>query len=69
MPRNVSVSEAKNQFSALLNWVVEQGDEVIIASRGKPKAALVSYAAYQRFVALREQAAIEQYSNKQSNKR
>ena len=69
MPRTVSVSEAKNQFSALLDWVVENGDEVVIESRGKPKAAIVSYTAYQRFIALSEQADIDQFSDKPSNKR
>ncbi|MBP8948843.1 MAG: type II toxin-antitoxin system Phd/YefM family antitoxin [Candidatus Promineofilum sp.] len=69
MPRTVSVSEARNQFNALLDWVVEQGDEVVIESRGKPKAAIQSYATYQRYIALREQADIHQYSDKPSNKR
>ena len=56
MPRTVSVSEARNQFNALLDWVVEQGDEVVIESRGKPKVAILSYTEYQEFLAFREQA-------------
>ena len=55
MPRIISVSEAKNQLSAVLDWAVENGDEVVIESRGEPKVAILSYAEYQEFLALREQ--------------
>jgi prevent-host-death family protein len=56
MPNAVSVSEAKNRLSALLDWAVNNNDEVIIESRGKPKVFIVSYAEYQQFLALRGQA-------------
>lgn len=56
MPKTVSVSEAKNQLSAVLDWVVENGNEVVIESRGEPKVAILSYAEYQEFLAYREQA-------------
>lgn len=56
MPKTVSVSEAKNQLSAVLDWVVENGSEVVIESRGEPKVAILSYAEYQEFLAFREQA-------------
>lgn len=56
MPKTVSVSEAKNQLSAVMEWAVENGDEVVIASRGEPKVAILSFAEYQEFLALREQA-------------
>ena len=56
MPKTVSVSEAKNQLSAVMDWAVDNGDEVVIESRGKPKVAILSYGAYQEFLALREQA-------------
>lgn len=52
----VSVSEAKNQLSAVMEWAVENPDGVIIESRGRPKVAILSYAEYQEFLALREQA-------------
>lgn len=55
MPRTVSVSEAKNQLSAVLDWVVENGHEVVIESRGEPKVAILSYAEYREFLAFREQ--------------
>ena len=55
MPKTVSVSEAKNQLSAVIEWAVENDDEVVIQSRGEPKVAILSYAEYQAFLALREQ--------------
>lgn len=54
--KTVSVSEAKNQLSAVMEWAVENPDGVIIESRGRPKVAILSYAEYQEFLALREQA-------------
>ena len=51
-----SVSEAKNQLSAVMEWAIENADGVIIESRGRPKVAILSYAAYQEFLTLREQA-------------
>ena len=56
MPKTISVSEAKNQLSAVMDWAVENGDEVVIESRGEPKAAILSYAEYQEFLAFKEQA-------------
>ncbi len=55
MPKTVSVSEAKNRLSEVLEWAVENGEEVIIESRGQPKVAILSYTEYQAFLALREQ--------------
>lgn len=56
MPKTVSVSEAKNQLSAVLDWAVENSDEVVIESRGEPKVVILSYAEYKEFLAFREQA-------------
>lgn len=56
MPKTVSVSEAKNQLSAVMDWAVENDEGVIVESRGEPKVAILSYAEYQEFLALREQA-------------
>lgn len=56
MPKTVSVSEAKNQLSAVLDWAVEHGDGVVIESRGEPKAVILSYEEYKEFLALQEQA-------------
>ncbi len=63
MPKTVSVSEAKNKLSAMLKWAVENQEEVVVESRGRPKAVILSYAEYKIFKTLREkeqrQAAIQ----------
>jgi prevent-host-death family protein len=56
MPMTVTVSEAKDKFSSLLHWTVDNSGVVIIESRGKPRVFIVSYAEYQEFLTLREQA-------------
>ncbi len=55
MPKAVSTNEAKTNLSALLGYVSEQDDEVIVESHGKPRGVLMSFAAYQEVQALREQ--------------
>jgi|SRR5437867_9226151 len=42
MAKAVSVGEAKAQLSSLINAVAYGGERVLIESRGRPKAALVS---------------------------
>lgn len=54
MLRTVSALEAKNRLGALLGYVADEGDEVIVESRGKPKAVLMSYAAFEEVQELRE---------------
>lgn len=56
MARTTSATEAKAKLSALMDWAVRNQDEVIIESRGNPKAVLVSYDAYEQFKELQEQA-------------
>lgn len=56
MPKTVSVSEAKNKLSAMLQWAVENGDEVVVESRGEPKAVILPYEDYEELLALREKA-------------
>ena len=60
MPKTVSVSEAKNQLSAVMEWAVESGEEVVVKSRGEPKVVILSYSEYQEFLTLREQARIRE---------
>ncbi len=55
MPKAVSATEAKNRLGALLGYVVDQRDEVIVESQGKPRAALISFAAFEELQFLREQ--------------
>ena len=54
MPKTVSVSEAKNKLSAMLQWAVEQGDEIVIESHGKPKAVILPYGEYEELLLFRE---------------
>lgn len=54
MPKTISVSEAKNQLSAMLEWAINNQDSVIVESRGQPKAAILSYAEYEAYVSMRE---------------
>ena len=56
MTRTISVSEAKNTLSAVLEWAVENDDGIVIQSRGEPKAVIVPYANYAGYLALEEQA-------------
>lgn len=55
MPKTVSVSEAKNKLSALLEWAVEQGDEIVVESRGEPKAVILRYGEYEELLQFRAQ--------------
>jgi len=56
MTRTISVSEAKNTLSAVLEWAVENDDGIVIQSRGEPKAVIVPYEKYAGYLALEEQA-------------
>lgn len=55
MTKTISVSEAKNTLSAVLDWAVANDDSVVIESRGEPKAVILSYDGYEEYMALKEQ--------------
>ncbi len=42
MAKALSIGEAKARFSSLINAVAFGGERILIQSRGRPKAALVS---------------------------
>ena len=42
MVKSLSIGEAKARFSSLINAVAFGGERILIQSRGRPKAALVS---------------------------
>jgi prevent-host-death family protein len=44
----VSIGQVKRDISDLVNRVAYRGDRVILTSRGKPKAVLVSVEEYER---------------------
>ncbi len=54
MPKVVSTKEAKDKLSALIGWVREHEDEVIVERRGEPAAVIISFAEYGRLEAARE---------------
>ena len=56
MARTISATEAKAKLSSLIDWTVKNKDEVIVQSRGNPKAVIISYIAYEQFKELQEQA-------------
>ncbi|MBA2278076.1 MAG: type II toxin-antitoxin system Phd/YefM family antitoxin [Chloroflexia bacterium] len=55
MPRNVSTTEAKNQLSAMMRAVEENGDEVVVEDHGRPRVAIISMRGYEELKAWREQ--------------
>ncbi len=55
MPKAVSSNEAKQRWGSLLGYVNEHGDEVIVENHGRPRAVIMSYAAYEEVQMLREQ--------------
>lgn len=50
MNMHVSIGQVKRDISELVHRVTYAGDHVIITSRGKPKAALVSMQDYERLL-------------------
>jgi prevent-host-death family protein len=50
MNSQVSIGQVKRDISELVNRVTYAGDRIILTSRGKPKAALVSMQDYERLL-------------------
>ncbi len=49
MPEDtVSIGQVKRDISDLVNRVAYRGDRILLTSRGKPKAVLISMADYER---------------------
>ena len=48
MGEQVSIGQVKRDISELVNRVAFGGERIVLTSRGKPKAALVSIEDYQR---------------------
>jgi prevent-host-death family protein len=53
--RTVSASEAKNRLGALIGWVLQNKDEVIVESRGEPKVVLMPFEEYEEVQKIKEQ--------------
>ncbi len=56
MPRTVSATEAKNRLGAVVDWVVQNHDEVIIESHGAPRVVIMSVEEYTQLQIMKEQA-------------
>jgi prevent-host-death family protein len=54
MPKTVTATDAKNKFGSLVNWVVENSDEVIVENHGEPAVVLISVSEYEGYKAFRE---------------
>ena len=55
MPKKISVSQAKNQLSAMLDWAIENQDGVIVESHGRPKAVILPFSQYESYLSFQEQ--------------
>jgi prevent-host-death family protein len=55
MPKTVSASEAKNRLGAVLSWVQDNQDEVIIESHGEPAVVVMSISEYETMKVLKDQ--------------
>ena len=53
----VSVGQVKRDLSELVNRVTYAGERIVLTSRGKPKAALVSMHEYERLLKSENRAA------------
>lgn len=53
MPKTVSVTEAQAKLSSLLQWTNETQDGIVVARRGKPTAAIISYQDFEELTRLR----------------
>lgn len=54
MPKTVSASEAKNRLGAIIGWVLQNKDEVIVESRGEPKVVVIPFAEYEQIKEIKE---------------
>lgn len=61
MDAMVSVGEVKRDISELVNRVAYGGERIVLTSRGKPKAVLVSVEDYERLQAEENQSEIAQW--------
>ena len=56
MPKVMSATEVKVRLGTMVDWAVQHGDEIIIESRGLPKAVIMSYTEFEKVQRLREEA-------------
>ena len=61
MDATVSIGEVKRDISELVNRVAYGGERIVLTSRGKPKAVLVSINDYERLQAREDQSELERW--------
>jgi len=55
MPKTVSATEAKNNLGAVIEWAVQNKDDVVVVkSRGEPKVVVMSFAEYEKVKEVKE---------------
>jgi prevent-host-death family protein len=59
----VSIGQVKREISQLLNRVAFGGDRIMLTSRGKPKAVIVSLEDYERIQQVETQTQLNQWEN------
>lgn len=55
MTKTVTATEAKNRLGSIMDWAIENRDEVIIEKRGDPRVVIVPFEEYSRLRELSEQ--------------
>ncbi len=60
MTKTVSATEAKARLGALMQQTAEEDEPIVIVTRGKPKAVLLSYEKYSEMQAVAEEARRQQ---------
>ena len=58
---HVSIGQVKRDISELVNRVAYGSETIVLTSRGKPKAALISIADYEEMMAWRQKNSDEQW--------
>jgi len=57
----VSIGQVKRDISVLVNRVSYGGERILLTSRGKPKAALVSIEDYQHLIGVKSDEALQKF--------
>lgn len=56
MERTIGVTEARSRLGEIVDKVQYQGDTVVLEKNGKPAAALISFALFEKFLKQRAEA-------------
>jgi len=59
--RRISIGQVKRDISELVNRVAYAGERIVLTSRGKPKAAIVSMEDYRRLEGSRTERVLERW--------